>query len=81
MSGGYVCVCDCMCKDRCFSSVNELDAVGSLLEAMDLHLKNTKIIKNACMTLAALVEPNGNKVICIISFQPNYSGTLNYEHN
>lgn len=45
--------------DSCFETVNSLDGVGSLLKAMETHTKNAKVVKNVCMVLTTLVEPNG----------------------
>ncbi|KAL8600836.1 hypothetical protein ACOMHN_056494 [Nucella lapillus] len=44
--------------DNCFDMVNSLDGVGSLLQTLDTHLRNAKVVKNVCMVLATLVEPN-----------------------
>lgn len=44
--------------DNCFETINSLDGVGSLLQALDTHVRNAKVVKNVCMVLATLVEPN-----------------------
>ncbi|KAK7477366.1 hypothetical protein BaRGS_00031384, partial [Batillaria attramentaria] len=44
--------------DGCFDIVNKVDGVGSLLTAMDTHIKNAKVVRNICMVLSTLVEPN-----------------------
>ena len=37
----------------------DLDAVGLLVNAVSSHSKNSKVVKNACLALASLVEIDG----------------------
>ena len=53
-SEGTVCI-----TESCFETVNSMDGVGILLRAMETHMKNAKVVKNICMVLTTLVEPNG----------------------
>ena len=46
--------------------MNERDCVGSLLKAIERHLKEPKVVKNSCMALAALVEPSGKTFFLIV---------------
>ena len=39
--------------------MNERDCVGLLLTTIQKHVKEAKVVKNSCMALAAMVEPNG----------------------
>ena len=39
--------------------VSELDAVGLLVNAVRTHSKSSKVVKNACLALASLVEIDG----------------------
>lgn len=38
----------------------DLDGVGLLISTISTHSKNSKVVKNACLALASLVEINGN---------------------
>ncbi|XP_070175840.1 serine/threonine kinase-like domain-containing protein STKLD1 isoform X1 [Littorina saxatilis] len=44
--------------DSSFEVVNRMDGVGHLLKAMENHIKNAKVVKNICLVLTTLVEPN-----------------------
>ena len=37
----------------------DLDGVGLLIETINTHGKNSKVVKNACLALASLVEIDG----------------------
>jgi hypothetical protein len=37
----------------------DLDGVGLLIETIKTHGKNSKVVKNACLALASLVEIDG----------------------
>ena len=39
--------------------MSDLDAVGLLVNAVGTHSKNSKVVKNACLALASLVEIDG----------------------
>ena len=39
--------------------IGELDGVGLLIDAVSKHSKNSKVVKNACLALASLVEIDG----------------------
>lgn len=39
--------------------MNDQDCAGLLVEAIQRHIKEPKVIKNACIALASLVEPDG----------------------
>lgn len=39
--------------------MNKLDSVAVLLDAIRNHIRDAKVVKNACMALAAIVEPDG----------------------
>ena len=39
--------------------VSDLDCVGYLIQALRDHTKHAKVVKNSCMALASLVEPDG----------------------
>ena len=51
--------------DENFDSVGDLDCVGLLITAIEKHTKNAKVVKNACLALASLVEPDGMVKILI----------------
>jgi len=46
-------------SDENFDFVGDLNCVGLLINAIDAHAKNPKVVKNACLALASLVEPDG----------------------
>ena len=46
--------------------MNKLDVVGQVLQAMDTHVKQAKVIQNACMALAAMVQPDGQSYILLL---------------
>ncbi len=46
-------------SDENLEIMNDYDCVGILLNALQTHIKEAKVVKNACMALAAMVEPNG----------------------
>ncbi len=48
-----------MFSDENLEIMNDYDCVGILLNALQTHIKEAKVVKNACMALAAMVEPNG----------------------
>ena len=39
--------------------MSDLDCVGLILAAMETHMKSARVVKNACLALAAVVEPDG----------------------
>ena len=49
----------CYFTDENLEIMSEQDCVGLLLDAIQKHIKEAKAVKNSCMALAAMVEPNG----------------------
>ena len=47
--------------------MNELEVVAVLLNAIQTHVKAPKVVKDACMALASMVEPDG-KFLHVISY-------------
>lgn len=45
--------------DKNFDFIGDLECVALLISAIDTHCKNAKVVKNACLALASLVEPDG----------------------
>lgn len=46
--------------DENLDHLNKLNCVGLVMDAVQTHIKQPKLVKNACMALAAMVEPDGN---------------------
>ena len=45
--------------DENMDTITKMDTVATILEAIELHIREAKVVKNACMALAAMVEPDG----------------------
>ncbi len=48
-----------MFVDENLEGMNDLGVVALLLHAIEVHIKDPKVVKNACMALASMVEPDG----------------------
>lgn len=49
----------CHIADENLKLVSELECVTHLMTAVQTHIKHAKVVKNACMALTCLVEPDG----------------------
>ena len=57
---------ECFILDKNFDFIGDLECVALLISAIDTHSKNAKVVKNACLALASLVEPDGEyKIISV----------------
>lgn len=50
-----------ICSDDNLELISDLDCVTLLVDAVKNNMDNAKIVKNACMALASLVEPDGKR--------------------
>ena len=52
--------CDvCVSADENLEEMTDMDCAGLLVQALHDHKTEAKVVKNACMALASLVEPDG----------------------
>lgn len=43
--------------------------MGLLISAIEKHMKNAKVVKNACLALASLVEPDGKMYTAMLLYK------------
>ena len=48
-----------MSADENLEEMTDMDCAGLLVQALHDHKTEAKVVKNACMALASLVEPDG----------------------
>ena len=49
-------------SDENLDIINRENVVAVLLESLETHQSNAKVVKNTCMALAAMVEPDGKSI-------------------
>ena len=55
----YVCYHLFIITEENLELICDLDGVGLLISTISTHSKNSKVVKNACLALASLVEVDG----------------------
>jgi len=55
-------------SDENITNMNSMNCVGLLIDAIQEHMVEPKLVKNACITLAAMVEADGKKNIGATSY-------------
>ena len=52
--------------DQNLGAVRKKDGVALILEGLTQHMEHARLVKHACMALAAMVEPDGKDVLDLI---------------
>ncbi|KAF6031306.1 STKLD1 [Bugula neritina] len=64
----------CHIADENLKLVSELECVTHLMTAVQTHIKHAKVVKNACMALTCLVEPDEESAYKVLN-NPQADGT------